>query len=250
MRALIWDVDGTLAETERDGHRVAFNSAFESLGLPWRWNEADYGALLSVTGGYERLMHFMALREDAPPSPRERESLARQLHALKNQRYGRFVEEGGIPLRPGVRELMDECSAAQVPMAIATTTSRSNVEALLGSHLGPTWQSRFDVVLCGEDAPQKKPDPQVYRIALERLRLPASDVLAIEDSPPGVAACVAAGVPVVVTRSVYFASANLPGALAIGPGLESGVGWRPAGTSARVGLAQLRAWAESGYQSG
>ena len=99
LRALLWDVDGTLAETERDGHRVAFNLAFEALGLPWRWDVARYGALLRVTGGRERLMHDMSTRTDAPPTPGERDALARALHARKNAIFGELVRGGGLPLR-------------------------------------------------------------------------------------------------------------------------------------------------------
>ena len=245
LRAIVWDVDGTLAETERDGHRVAFNQAFEQAGLPWRWDVAYYGRLLSVTGGYERLLHDMRSRPDAPALAADRERLARALHASKNAAYAHLVADGGIALRPGVRALFDECAGAGIRMAIATTTSGSNVEALLGAQLGPDWRDRFDSVLCAEDAPHKKPDPQVYRLALERLRLPAHDALAIEDSPAGVAAAGAAAVPVVVTRSVYFADAPVAGALAVGPGLHTAAGWQPAAPSAcgeRIGLAQLWAW--------
>jgi HAD superfamily hydrolase (TIGR01509 family) len=242
LRALIWDVDGTLAETERDGHLVAFNAAFEALGVPWRWSVARYGELLAVTGGYERLLHDMAAQTEAPATPAERERLARQLHLDKNLRYAQIVAEGRIPLRDGVRALMDDCRAGGVAMAIATTTSRSNVEALLGVHLGPRWRDWFACVLCGEDAPRKKPDPQVYALALGRLGLPANEVLAIEDSPVGVAACVAAGVPVVVTRSVYFAQADFAGALAVGPDLGSAEGWSPAlgSPGSRIDLVALR----------
>ncbi len=243
MKALIWDVDGTLAETERDGHRVAFNEAFEALGVPWRWSEARYGELLRVTGGYERLLHDMGAQRAAPAAPAEREALARELHAVKNRRYAEAVAQGGIPLRPGVIALMDDCSAAGLPMAIATTTGRANVEALLAAQLGAQWASRFACVLGAEDAPQKKPDPQVYLMALERLGLAGPEVVAIEDSSPGLRACAAAAVPVVVTRSIYFADLPAEGALAAGPGLEDGAGWTPeAVPGRRIDLAQLRRW--------
>ena len=255
LQAVIWDVDGTLAETERDGHRVAFNAAFEQAGLPWRWVGAQYGRLLSVTRGFERLLHDMQTRMDAPALAADRERLARALHASKNAAYARLVSEEGIALRPGVRALFDECAEAGIRMAIATTTSRSNVEALLHAQLGADWQRHFDCVLCAEDAPCKKPNPQVYRLALERLGLAAHEALAIEDSPAGVAAACAAGVPVVVTRSVYFADAPVDGASAAGPGLHTLAGWQPAamtgdervaGGQARVGIAQLAAWARRG----
>lgn len=246
LQALIWDVDGTLAETERDGHRVAFNLAFEALGVPWRWSEARYGELLSVTGGRERLLHDMAGQALAPVDPAARAELARRLHQLKNAHYAEIVAAGHIPLRPDVAALMADCRHARLPMAIATTTSRSNVEALLGAHLGADWSSQFAAVVCAEDAPLKKPDPQAYRMVLQQLGMRADEVLAIEDSSPGVAACVAAGVPVVVTRSVYFADADVAGALAVGPGLDTVSGWRPAAepqrNGGRIGLPQLTAW--------
>ncbi|GAP36841.1 HAD-IA family hydrolase [Piscinibacter sakaiensis] len=245
MQALIWDVDGTLAETERDGHRLAFNEAFQALGLPWRWDERRYGELLAVTGGRERLLHDMATRPDAPADPDARRALAARLHALKNERYAAIVAAGGIPLRPGVAELLDEARRAGLPMAIATTTSRSNVEALLGAHLGPGWAAGFAAVVCAEDAPRKKPDPQAYLQALAGLGCAPAEALALEDAWPGIRAAVAAGVPVAVTRSVYFADGPVDGALAVGPGLGAGAGWRGPGRppgAGRIGLAQLRRW--------
>lgn len=243
LQALLWDVDGTLAETERDGHRVAFNQAFEALGLPWRWDEARYGELLAVTGGRERLLADLATRADAPVGP-EREALARELHALKNRRYAELVQAGGLPLRPGVRELIDEAAAAGLRQAITTTTSRSNVEALLGRQLGPGWAGRFGAVVCGEDVRAKKPDPEVFRLALQALGLPPLAALAIEDSPGGVAAARGAHVPVLVTRSLYFERSTLEGAVAIGPGLDRRAGWQPAlaGPEGRVRPDDLRAW--------
>lgn len=227
LKAVLWDVDGTLAETERDGHRVAFNLAFEALGVPWRWDEAHYGELLGVTGGRERLMHDMTSRSDAPALAEERQALARALHARKNQLYGELVRAGGIPLRPGVADLMAQCLHEGVRMGIVTTTSRDNVEALLGVHLGARWATWFDVIVCGEDVAQKKPDPEVYLKALAALRLGPLATLALEDSPGGVAAACAAEVPVVVTRSFYFEHATIEGAIAIGPGLHQRAGWRP-----------------------
>ncbi len=245
LRALLWDVDGTLAETERDAHRVAFNLAFEACALPWRWDVDLYGRLLRVAGGRERLMHFFSQVPDAPASPVEREALAARLHPVKNRYYGELVTSGQVPLREGVRSLMDECRAEGVALAIATTTSRDNVAALLGTHLGPQWASWFAAVVCGEDVARKKPDPEVYVRALERLGVAPGDALAIEDSPDGTTAAVRASLPVVVTRSVYFATADISGATAIGPGLDTREGWAPACTAASrsgIGLADLEAW--------
>ncbi len=212
LRALIWDVDGTVAETERDGHRLAFNEAFEALGLPWRWGVAEYGRLLQVAGGLERLRHDMASRPGAPADPAAREALARELHALKNRRYAALVGRGAIAARPGVLRLMAECGSQDVALALATTTSRGNVEALFSALMGRDWTRHFAAVVSAEDAPAKKPDPQAYDIALERLGLAPAQALALEDSPNGVRAARAAGIACGVTRSAYFADADFSGA--------------------------------------
>ena len=246
LQALLWDVDGTLAETERDGHRVAFNRAFEDAGLAWRWSVPRYGELLAVTGGRERLLHDMAARSDAPVLHAEREALARALHQRKNAVYAEIVAAGGVRLRPGVPELLDECRQRGLRMAVTTTTSRTNVEALLRAHLGPGWAGAFAALVCGEDVERKKPDPEVFTIALRQLGINPLDGLAIEDSPGGVAAARAAGVPVVVTRSAYFETATVEGAVAIGPGLGQRSGWRPAAPESagpeRITLDDLAGW--------
>ncbi len=228
LRAVLWDVDGTLVESERDGHRVAFNLAFEAHGLPWRWSEDHYGELLRITGGRERLMHDMTSRADAPATADDRAALAAAVHADKNRFYGDLVRGGRLPLREGVGRLMDECTARGVAMGIVTTTSRVNVEALLQVHLGAGWAERFGAVVCGEDVQMKKPDPEAYLLALEQLDIGPLEAVAIEDSPGGVAAARAAEIPVVVPLSAYFAHAIIEGAVAIGPGLHQRDGWRPA----------------------
>ena len=247
LKAVLWDVDGTLAETERDGHRVAFNRAFEDQGLPWRWEVAAYGDLLKVAGGRERLMHDMNARTDAPVLADQREALARVLHSLKNKYYADLVHGGDIPLRPGVAGLIEECLQRGVRMAITTTTSRSNVDALLGVHFGPDWAHRFAAVVCGEDVQRKKPDPEVFERALQKLGVEPLEAVAIEDSPGGVAAARAASVPVVVTRSAYFEDSTIEGAIAIGPGLHQREGWRPslrlgAGAPGSVTLDDVESW--------
>ena len=247
LKALLWDVDGTLAETERDGHRVAFNRAFETCGLSWHWDEVRYGELLRVTGGRERLLHDMKARRDAPVLADERSSLVAKLHQLKNANYAELLRDAGIPLRPGVMNLMRQCREQGVRMGIATTTSRVNVDALLRIHLGPQWSEWFDVVVCGEDVQRKKPDPEVYVQALLALGVGPLDAVAIEDSPGGVAAARAADIPVVVTQSAYFSGATIEGAVAIGPGLGERPGWRPAlRTTMREGegvdLDDIQAW--------
>jgi HAD superfamily hydrolase (TIGR01509 family) len=249
LEAILWDVDGTLAETECDGHLVAMNAAFEQLGVPWRWSEERYGELLRVAGGFERLLFDMESRPLAPTATDGRRALAQRIHALKNQCYKELVASGTVPLRPGVRELFDECSAAGVRMAIVTTTSRGNVDALLSAQVGAGWEARFAAVVCAEDAPVKKPDPQAYRLVLEHLQLRAEQTVAIEDSAMGLIAATAVGVPVVITRSIYFAHDPVAEALAAGPGLGTVTGWTPVAdadpATDRIGLAQIRHWHES-----
>jgi HAD superfamily hydrolase (TIGR01509 family) len=243
IRALLWDVDGTLAETERDGHLLAFNRAFQELGLSWRWSPERYGELLAVAGGYERLLHDMAPRPDAPPYEASRNALARRIHQLKNALYAQIVERGELPLRAGVGELMADCRAAGLAMGIATTTSAANVQALLGRHLGTDWRRQFAAVVCAEEAPRKKPDPQVYQVALAALGVSPREAVAIEDAPAGVAAARAAGIAVIVTRSHYF-PAGCAGTLATGPMLGNCRDWQPAAEpkATRIDLGQIRRW--------
>jgi HAD superfamily hydrolase (TIGR01509 family) len=249
IKAVLWDVDGTLAETERDGHRVAFNQAFAAAGMPWRWSEPRYGELLAVTGGLERLLYDMQSQTQAPAEPRAREVLAARLHQLKNEAYARIVGSGALPLREGVGALMEDCERAGVRMGIVTTTGRANVEGLLGVHLGQDWEAKFAVVVAADTAPKKKPDPQAYLLALAALHLRPCEALAIEDSPAGITAAHAVGVPVIVTRSHYFPvadqSARVPlGALAAGPSLARSDGWQPqaAAGMTRIGLQQINLW--------
>ena len=246
LKAILWDVDGTLAETERDGHRLAFNQAFEAFGLPWRWDVARYGELLRVTGGRERILHDMATRADAPVLAGEREQLARELHARKNTLYARLLADQQIGLRPGVQHLMNEALAAGLRQAIVTTTSRVNVDALLRLQFGAGWRERFAAVVSGEDVRDKKPHPEAYERCLRGLDIGPLTAVAIEDSPGGVAAARAASIPVVVPRSAYFAAATIDGAIAIGPGLHTRRGWQPrcAGASddAPVALDDVRHW--------
>ena len=246
LKALIFDCDGVLVDTERDGHRVAFNLAFEKLGLPWRWGVDRYGELLHVAGGRERLVADLEVQAEAPDDPREREALATEVHRLKNEYYGELVRGGNIPLRAGITELFDECDANGVSMGITTTTSRSNLDALLTTHLGQHWKKRFAAIVNGEDVVRKKPDPEVYEQAVATIGIPAADAIAIEDSPDGVSAARRAGVPVMVARSSYFSAVTIDGAIAVGPGLDVRDGWVPeaVGDSGRVTLEDIAHWRE------
>ncbi len=240
LRALICDVDGTLAETERDGHRVAFNRAFAELGLPWHWDVPKYGGLLRVAGGYERLLAYMEEREDAPRELAARERLARSLHACKNRHYATLIAHGGLEPRPGVRRLIGQCLSQDIALAVATTTSRGNVEALFPHLFGTRWHELFRAVVCAEDAPRKKPDPLVYRLAIAGLGCRSCEALAMEDSPAGLAAARAAGVACLITRSSYFDNADFTGAAWICANLDAPVR-RSNTASARMDVAALRA---------
>ncbi|HEY8200572.1 MAG TPA: HAD-IA family hydrolase, partial [Actinomycetota bacterium] len=186
----MFDVDGTIAETERDGHRLAFNRAFERFGLPDRWDVESYGRLLAVPGGKERLRHHLGGRGMAPDQV---EHLVPKLHAAKNEVFLDLVREGSIPLRQGIARLLDELAAEGVRTAIATTGSRDWVVELLSVLLGAGRLARFDVIVTRQDCTRLKPDPELYLLALERLGCPPAAVVAVEDSSLGLAAAKAAG---------------------------------------------------------
>ena len=206
--ALLWDVDGTLAETELDGHRIAFNHAFEEAGLPWHWDVPTYQRLLAISGGRERIAAYLETVEGQRPDPARVE----QLQAAKQRAYNALVAAGTLTLRPGVERLLRSAAQEGVAQAIVTTSSRPAVQALLDQLL-PDHHRCFQLWVCGEDVPRKKPDPAAYQQALEHLALPAERVIALEDSGNGVASAVAAGLTVLVTRSGASAS-ELPAAFA------------------------------------
>jgi HAD superfamily hydrolase (TIGR01509 family) len=194
LKALLWDVDGTLADTEFQGHRQAYNAAFRSAGLPWRWDVATYRQLLAVSGGRERLRHFFSQVGQAPLD----DGLVEALMAAKQRAYANLARQGQLPLRPGVQRLVAEVAARGRPQALVTTSSRSAVAALLAGQ-GSALASAFCFWICGEDVEAKKPSPQGYRQALERLNLHPCQALALEDSPQGLEAATAAGLSCLLT---------------------------------------------------
>ncbi|HEU5294269.1 MAG TPA: HAD-IA family hydrolase [Burkholderiaceae bacterium] len=201
LRALIWDVDGTLAETEDHGHRIAFNRAFEEAGLPWRWGSALYAELLAVTGGKERIRAWWWRVDPVAAAAPESSDVIARLHERKTAHYLDLLDRGSIGLRPGVQRLLMEAANHGLKQAIATTTTLANVHRLLDVTLGEGATTLFDVIGAADAVTSKKPAPDIYRWVLERLDLPASQCLAIEDSFDGVAAARAAEVPVVLVRS-------------------------------------------------
>jgi HAD superfamily hydrolase (TIGR01509 family) len=208
LSAFIFDVDGTLAETE-ELHREAFNAAFAGAGLDWTWARPRYEALLAVSGGKERLRHFLRL-EGIELSDTERRIA--ELHAEKTAIYADLVGRGRLVLRPGVDDLIRAAEAAGIRLAVATTTTLSNVEALLeAAGIDPR---RFEAMVCGDAVARKKPAPDVYLAVLQALGVPAAACLAFEDSWNGLAAAKAAGLRCVVTPALYteredFSAADL-----------------------------------------
>jgi HAD superfamily hydrolase (TIGR01509 family) len=217
---LIFDVDGTLADTERDGHRVAFNRAFAEAGLDWHWSVELYGELLHVTGGKERILFYLDQFNSGFERPQELTAFVAGLHRAKTRHYMALMAEGAIPLRRGVRRLLDEARAAGVRLAIATTTTQENVNALVESSLPVGAMDWFEVVGAGDVVPHKKPAPDIYEYVLEKMQLNPAEVVAFEDSGHGVNATLAAGIrQVVVTVNGYTRNQDFTGASVVLDGL-------------------------------
>jgi len=203
LKALLFDVDGTLADTERDGHRVAFNRAFADAGLDWHWDVATYGQLLNVTGGKERIRYFIDTFKPAMEAGVALDDFIPVLHQSKTRHFVSLLQSGAIPLRPGVKRLLNEARAAGLRLAIATTTTAENVTALLSATLGEESIAWFDVIAAGDVVAEKKPAPDIYIYALQKLGLQASECLAFEDSDNGLLSSTGAGLTTVVTVNGY-----------------------------------------------
>jgi HAD superfamily hydrolase (TIGR01509 family) len=200
LQCIIFDVDGTLANTEQDGHRVAFNRGFQAAGLDWHWSVDLYGELLTVSGGKERLKYFLRqyLPEFKPDG--ELNDFVAHLHQLKTKYYLELLRNGAIGLRPGAKRLIEEARAAGITLAIATTTSLPNVIELLEKYLDLDW---FAVIAAGDIVPAKKPAPDIYHYVIKRLELDPDRVIVVEDSDNGLESAIAAGLTTVVTVNNY-----------------------------------------------
>ena len=230
LEALIFDVDGTLADTEL-AHLAAFNQAFAQEGIAWQWDVPLYTQLLEVSGGKERMLHYWRqVRPDVTDLGNGVQATVARLHELKTAAYEQAVRDGAVQLRPGVLKLIEAAHAEGLRLAIATTTSAVNIVALLRRAIGPDWQRFFTVVEDASTAPRKKPDPMVYQQTLARLAVPAAACLAFEDSANGLMAARTAKLATIVTPNDFTAHHDFTGALRVLPDL------------AGVSVAQLREW--------
>lgn len=221
LKALVFDVDGTLADTEM-AHMDAFNHAFAAEGLDWHWDVETYTRLLEISGGKERMMHYW---KQVHPDIKDidggglKDTIDR-LHTMKSAAYENAVQSYAVQLRPGVLSLIQSAHQAGLRLAIATTTSPVNIAVLLRNAIGPDWKSLFTVIEDASTAPNKKPHPQVYNQTLSRLGLAGKDCLAFEDSSNGLRAAISAGLPVLVTPNSFTAHHDFTGALKVLPDLS------------------------------
>jgi HAD superfamily hydrolase (TIGR01509 family) len=203
LKAFLFDVDGTLADTERDGHRVAFNQAFEEYGLDWNWSVETYGELLAVTGGKERMQHFADNYLSQDSLPDNLQILIPELHQAKTRHYTELLSTGAIPLRPGVERLINEARQRGYRLAIATTTTPENVTALLTHTLGEDSINWFEVIAAGDIVPAKKPAPDIYDYTLKEMQLSANECIAFEDSSNGIQSSAGANLTTIITINDY-----------------------------------------------
>ncbi|MEE9446642.1 MAG: HAD-IA family hydrolase [Arenicellales bacterium] len=215
LKALIFDVDGTLADTEKDGHRVAFNLAFKAANLSWHWNERCYGDLLAVTGGKERMRFYAEQYDPAFLAQKNAHQIIIDLHARKTRYYVELLSQGKIPLRPGVERLLNEARAAKLTLAIATTTTPENVTALIENTLGAAAMNWFQCIGAGDIVPEKKPAADIYEYVLKRLNLSAKECIAFEDSENGTLSAQGANLATIITTNDYTLDHNFKDAVLV-----------------------------------
>jgi HAD superfamily hydrolase (TIGR01509 family) len=202
LKALIFDCDGVLVDTERDGHRVAFNRAFAQKGLNVEWDVPLYGELLKVAGGKERMRHYFDTT-DWPACVTDKDAFIKELHKLKTDCCMQIIDSGQLPLRPGVARLVDEAIAANIALAVCSTSNERAVNMVIERMLGLERKSRFAVILASDVVSRKKPDPEIYNLVLSKLGLQPQDCVVIEDSRNGLLAAKSAGTKCVITTNGY-----------------------------------------------
>jgi HAD superfamily hydrolase (TIGR01509 family) len=216
--ALIFDCDGVLADTERDGHRPAFNATFAEMGLPVRWSEQEYGEKLKIGGGKERMASLLTdefVRANGLPTDAEgQRTLLADWHRRKTARYKEMVRAGQLPGRPGIARVVSEAIGAGWQLAVASTSAEESVRAVLEHTVGTDQAASF-AVFAGDVVPAKKPDPAIYVLTAQRLGLAPGDAIVIEDSRNGLLAAVGAGLRCVVTLSGYTAEEDMSQAVMV-----------------------------------
>ena len=220
IKALIFDCDGVLVDTERDGHRVGFNRAFAQMGIDADWDVPLYGKLLLVAGGKERMRAYFDEYgwPESADSDEAKDALIRELHKLKTEITANLVTEGGLPLRPGISRIVDEAIAAGVRLGVCTTSNPKFIDAVLDL-FGPERKAKFDFVHAGDVVSRKKPDPEIYELAKQSLGLPTHECMVIEDSRNGLLAARGAGLPTLITTSTYTVDEDFTGAVKVVPEL-------------------------------
>lgn len=218
MSTLIFDCDGVLADTERDGHRPAFNQTFAEAGLPVEWSDAEYAVKLKIGGGKERMASLLTdefvRAHGLPTDPEGQKDLLARWHKRKTALYKQYVQEGRLPGRPGIARIVGAALDAGWTLAVASTSAEESVRAVLEHVVGPERAARF-AVFAGDVVPAKKPDPAIYLLALERLGVARADALVVEDSRNGLLAAVRAGLRCLVTVSGYTAEEDFGEALLV-----------------------------------
>jgi beta-phosphoglucomutase-like phosphatase (HAD superfamily) len=215
LKALIFDVDGTIAETERDGHRVAFNLAFNQLNLPWQWDVDFYGKLLKIGGGKERFTYYLNNYQGDFQPPSALHEFVLNVHKIKSQYYAQLVQDKTIQLRTGVKRLMTEAHQNQVRLAIASTSTEKNVKALIEGTFSPEMIPWIEVIAAGDMVENKKPAPDIYQLALEKLNLFPSECVTIEDTNQGLVAATTADIKAIITVNDYTKDENFDFAMVV-----------------------------------
>jgi HAD superfamily hydrolase (TIGR01509 family) len=213
LEAILWDMDGVLADTERDGHRPSFNRVFEENDLDTHWDVDRYGVLLEVGGGKERMTaHWNEVGwPDALPDDGTRQDRVKEFHLRKTDIFMDMIKGGTIPLRPGVLRVIDAAISAGIELAVCSTSNEQAVTNLVQTLMGPDRASHFRI-FAGDMVAKKKPAPDVYLMAIREMGLDKSRCVIVEDSGIGLKAAVAAGVRCIVTKSSYTSNEDFTGA--------------------------------------
>jgi HAD superfamily hydrolase (TIGR01509 family) len=216
MKALIFDCDGVLVDTERDGHRVAFNRAFAAAGIDAEWDVELYGELLEIAGGKERMTHYF--NQHGWPQGKTAQTLIPELHKRKTAIFTDLIAKGRLPLRPGISRIVDEAHSAGIRLGVCTTSDPKAIDGVLDL-FGAKRKAWFEIVLAGDVVKKKKPDPEIYNLAKQKLGVDAQDCVVVEDSRNGLLASLGAGMPTLITTSAYTTDEDFAGAAKIVPEL-------------------------------